>query len=226
MRRPLVLVAAILAGLLSAGCGSSGHSNDAPGSVVAVAGDGIVTVSWPMASGVDYWLFYANSTSISTSDWTTIPGSKSVLGAASPYVATGLVNGTLYSFTLNGRTNSGPGGPGTPSVSAIPRLAGTATATLPAPWTAPAVSTVPVTGDLRGLVWGTTLVAVGAGGVMYSSPDGVTWTATTSPVTSNLNAAAYNTGIYAAVGDSGAMLYSTDAITWTPQVTGTTQNLN
>src|SRR5450759_4802131 len=158
MRRLLMLVAAMLAGLLVAGCGSSGHSADAPaGGLNLVAGDGIITVTWPMASGVDYWLFYANSSSISTSNWTTIPGSKSVLGAASPYVATGLVNGTLYSFTLNGRTNSGPGGPGTPSVSAIPRLAGTATATLPAPWTAPAVSTVPVIGDLRGLVWGTTL---------------------------------------------------------------------
>src|ERR1035437_6300431 len=105
MRRPLMLIAAILAGLLVAGCGSSGHSADAPANVVALAGDGRITVMWPMASDVDYWLFYANSTSISTSNWTTIPGSKSVLGAASPYVATGLVNGTLYSFTLNGRTN-------------------------------------------------------------------------------------------------------------------------
>lgn len=231
MRRLLVLIAATLAGLLVAGCGSSGDSADPPASIAVVAGDGIVTVSWPMESGVDYWLFYAPSPSISTSNWTSIPGSRSALGASSPYVATGLANGTLYSFTLNGRTGGGPGGPGTPSVSAIPRLAGTATATLPAPWTAPAVSTVPVTSDLRGLVWGTTLVAVGAGGVMYSSPDGVTWTAITSPVTSNLNAAAYLTtgfsaGIYAAVGDGGAMLYSTDAITWTQRVSGTTQNLN
>src|SRR5450759_1830799 len=221
MRRPLVLVAAILAGLLVAGCGSSGHSNDAPGSVVAVAGDGIVTVSWPMASGVDYWLFYANSTSISTSDWTTIPGSKSVLGAASPYVATGLVNGTLYSFTLNGRTNSGPGGPGTPSVSAIPRLAGTATASLPAPWTAGAALGA---NDLRGVTWGTVFVAVGANGATYSSTDGTTWTALNSAVASNLNAAAYRS-VYLAAGDGGAMLYSTDAITWTPRTTGTANNL-
>jgi photosystem II stability/assembly factor-like uncharacterized protein len=236
MRRLLVLVATILAGLLVAGCGSSGSSADPPASVVAVAGDGIVTVSWPMASGVDYWLFFAPSPSISISNWTTILGSKSVLGATSPYVTTGLANGTLYSFTLNGRTdnggNLGPGGPGTPSVSAIPRLAGTATATLPAPWTAGAALGA---NDLRGVMACVTVgvtcvtvfVAVGAGGVMYSSPDGVTWTAITSRVTSNLNAAAYlTTGIYAAVGDSGAMLYSTDAITWTPQVTGTTQNLN
>ena len=43
MRRPLILVAALLvAGLLVAGCGSSGHSADPPVSVVALAGDQIV----------------------------------------------------------------------------------------------------------------------------------------------------------------------------------------
>src|SRR5450759_4069775 len=166
MRRLLMLVAAILAGLLVAGCGSSGNSADAPASVVAVAGDGIITVTWPMASGVDYWLFYANSTSISTSNWITIPGSISVLGAASPYVATGLANGAVYSFTLNGRTHGGPGGEGTPSVSAIPRLAGTVTASLSAPWTA---GTALGANDLRGVTWGTVFVAVGANGAMAVS---------------------------------------------------------
>jgi hypothetical protein len=221
MRRLLVLVAAISAGLLVAGCGSSGHSADPPASVVAVAGDSVVTVSWPMASGVDYWLFYANSTSISTLNWTTIPGSLSVLGATSPYVVTGLVNGTLYSFTLNGRTNGGPGGQGTPSVSATPRFAGTATASLPAPWTA---GTALGTNDLRGVTWGTVFVAVGANGAMDSSTDGTTWTPLNSAVATNLNAATYRTA-YLAAGDGGAMLYSTDAITWTPRTTGTANNL-
>jgi len=229
MRRPLVLVAAILAGLLVAGCGSSGHSNDAPGSVVAVAGDGIVTVSWPMESGVEYWLFYAPSASISTSNWTTIPGSMAVRDAGSPYVATGLpsvatglTNGAVYSFTLNGRIKGGPGGPGTPSVSAIPRLAGTATASLPAPWTAGAALGA---NDLRGVTWGTVFVAVGANGAMYSSTDGTTWTALNSGVATNLNAAVYRTGVYLAAGDGGTMLYSTDAITWTQRTTGTVNNL-
>ena len=75
MRRPLALVAAILAGLLVAGCGGNGSSADPPANVVVLAGDQIVTVSWPMASGVEYWLFYAPAPSISTSNWTTIPGS-------------------------------------------------------------------------------------------------------------------------------------------------------
>ncbi len=222
MRRLLMLVAAILAGSLVAGCGSSGHSADAPANVVAIAGDGKITVTWPMASGVDYWLFYANSTSISTSNWTTIPGSISVLGVVSPYVATGLTNGVVYSFTLNGRTNGGPGGEGTPSVSAIPRLAGTAAASLPAPWTAGAALGA---NDLRGVTWGTVFVAVGANGAMDSSTDGATWTALNSGVATNLNAAAYR-GVYLAAGDGGAMLYSTDAINWTPRTTGTANNLN
>jgi len=224
MRRLLMLVAAMLAGLLVAGCGSSGHSADAPaGGLGLVAGDGIITVTWPMASGVDYWLFYANSSSISTSNWTTIPGSISVIGAGSPFVATGLTNGAIYSFTLNGRTNGGPGGEGTPSVSAIPRLAGTVTASLSAPWTA---GTALGANDLRGVTWGTVFVAVGANGAMDSSIDGTTWTALNSAVATNLNAAVYRGGVYLAAGDGGTTLYSTDAITWTPRITGTAYNLN
>jgi hypothetical protein len=222
MRRPLMLVAAILAGLLVAGCGGSGHSADPPANVVALAGDGIVTVTWPMTSGVEYWMFYGPSPSISTSNWTTILGSQSVIGASSPSVATGLVNGTIYSFTLNGRTDGGPGGPGTPSVSAIPRLAGTASASLPAPWTAGSALSA---NDLRGVTWGTVFVAVGANGAMFSSTDGTKWNPLTSGVTANLNAAVFRS-VYLAAGDGGAMLYSIDAITWTPRTTGTANNLN
>lgn len=222
MRRPLMLVAAILAGLLVTGCGSSGHSADAPVTVVALAGDQTVTVSWPMAADVQYWIFYAPAPSITTSNWTTISGSKSGINVSSPFVATGLSNGTVYSFTLNGRTNGGPAGPGTPSVSAIPRLAGTATEALPAPWTAGVALGA---NDLRGVTWGTVFVAVGANGAMFSSTDGSTWTALDSGVVTNLNAAVFR-GVYLAAGDNGAMLYSTDAITWTPRTTGTSNKLN
>jgi hypothetical protein len=218
-----MLFAAILAGLLAAGCGSSGKSADPPANVVALAGDGIITVTWPMESGVDYWLFFAASPSISTSDWTTIPGSRSVISVASPYVATGLANGTTYSFTLNGRTNGGPGGPGTPSVSAVPRLAGTATASLLAPWTAGAALG---TDDLRGVTWANVFVAVGANGALFSSTDGTTWTAVNSGVVANLNAVVFRGTSYLAAGDGGTMLSSTDAKTWTPRNTGTVDNLN
>ena len=225
MRRSLMLVAAILAGLLSAGCGGRGHSADPPAAgLTLVPGDGVVTVSWSMDSGVDYWLFYADSPSISTSNWTSIPGSLSVIGATSPYLATGstgLINGATYSFTLNGRTNGGPGGPGTPSASAIPRLAGTATASLPAPW---AAGVAPGANDLRGVTYGTVFVAVGANGAMFSSADGIQWTALNSGVAGNLNAADF-LAVYLAAGDGGVMLYSIDAVTLTAQTTGTGNNL-
>lgn len=223
MRRYLVLVAAVLASLLVAGCGSSGSSASPPAGLVVVPGDRRVTVTWPMDSNVDYWLFYAKAASISTSNWTTIPGSLVVMGASSPYVVQGLTNGDVYSFTLNGRINGGPGGPGTPSVSAIPRLAGTATATLTVPWTAGAALGA---SDLRGVTWGAVFVAVGANGAMYSSADGITWTALNAGVASNLNATVYRGGVYLAAGDSGTMLYSTDAINWTPQNTSSANNLN
>lgn len=222
MRRTLVLVAAVLASLLVAGCGTSGSSASPPVNVVAIPGDQRVTITWPMDSNVDYWLFYANAGGISTSNWTSIPGSVVVMNAHSPFVVGGLTNGAVYSFTLNGRVNGGPGGPGTPSVSATPRLAGTATAASPVPWTAGAPLGA---SDLRGVTWGTMFVAVGAGGAMYSSADGITWNALNSGVAGNLNGAVYRGGVYLAVGDSGTMLYSTDAINWTSQNTGSANNL-
>jgi len=239
MRRLLMLLVALLASLLIAGCGSSGHAVDAPASgLTLVPGDGIITVSWAMQPGVDYWLFYAPSASISTSNWTKISGSKSVIPVASPFVATGLSNGAVYSFTLNARSSGGPGGEGTPSVSAIPRLAGTATAASPAPWTAPnpppGAGSIPNTSNLLGLALGPEYVAVGAGGVIYSSPDAVTWTAVTAAAVtankSNLNAVAYS-GIYMAVGDGGVILYSNpaDAKNWTVAASSaavTTNKLN
>jgi len=221
MRRQFGFIAAILAILLTAGCGSNGRSAEPPSVVNLVPGDGIITVTWPMASGVEYWLFYGNSNNITSSNWTSILGVRSVLGATSPFVATGLSNGSVYSFMIDGRTNGGPGGPDTPSISAIPRLAGTATASLPVPWTAGAALGA---FDLRGVTYGTRFAAVGAGGVAYSSADGTAWTASNSGVATNLNAAVYR-GVYLAVGDGGTMLTSTDATTWTPRTSGTANNL-
>lgn len=224
MRRATKTICGLLSGVILAslltGC-STGNSAPPPATVAAVPGDGIITVTWTMDPSVDYWLFYANASSITSTNWTGIPGARSVMGAVSPYVATGLTNGAVYSFTINGRVNSGPGGPGTPSVSAIPRLAGTATASLPAPWTA---GTPLGTSDLRGLTYGTSFVAVGAGGAAYSSPDGTTWTASNTGVAVNLNSAVYR-GVYLAAGDGGTILYSTDATNWTVRNAGTANNL-
>ena len=65
---------------------------------------------------------------------------------------------------------------------------------------------------------GSALVAVGNGGAVYYTGDGITWAAAnTLPTTANLYGVAYSpyTAMWIAVGAGGALLTSTDAITWT-----------
>src|SRR5204863_9628419 len=74
---------------------------------------------------------------------------------------------------------------------------------------------------------GALAVAVGAGGTIVTSPDGVNWTdrTSTSSTTAQLNAVAYNGSVYAAVGVNGTIVSSADAVTWTSRTSGTTKNL-
>jgi predicted small lipoprotein YifL len=219
MNRLFAAAVAIVAVLALAGCGSSGSSASPPTDVKVVPGDGYATVSWIMSPGVDYWIFYAQ-TSVNLTPQTC--GSAIVcvtkINAISPQILTGLVNGATYSFTLNGRTNGGPGGPSSAAVFTVPRLAG-------AQWTTGSSAGA---SDLRGVAYGTSLVAVGAGGAIFSSPDGNAWTAVANPIASanpNLTAAVYG-GNYMAAGAGGVILFSTDAITWTQQTSGTVNDLN
>jgi len=240
--------AVLISVLMSAGCGS-GDPAPAPTGLAVAAGDNTATVSWDMVDGVEYWLFYG-PTSVAPTDtasmhsWIGLPGGNVSLKVTSPFlvagvyngttVPTGLVNGTSYSFSINGRTNGGPGGPGAAPVTATPRLAGSA-------WIA-GPTNPPGSHDLRSLAYGvttttttstttgtttaslSTYVAAGAGGAMYSSNDGVTWSAINYATSSNLNGASYF-GTYKLVGDGGLILVSSDAVTWTPQTAPTTQNL-
>lgn len=79
---------------------------------------------------------------------------------------------------------------------------------------------------------GTQFIAVGAGGVVVTSTDGITWAAATSPAAVNLLGNAYSPefGVYVAVG-AGGVIYSTTAITgltttWTTRTSGITTNIN
>lgn len=187
-------------------------------------GNGQVTVSWVPDPGVEYWLLYAPVSSISTTS--PPPGHVWVLRVTSPYVVAGLTNGVTYSFTLNGRINGGPGGPGTPSVSAIPRPAG-------ATWTAGAAMG---TSEMHGVAYGTAsdatvnYVAVGNAGAIYRASDGINWTSVTSAPIVDFNAALYTLGKFIAVGaagnPAGNIFYSTDIATWTPATSNTGSNLN
>jgi len=215
MNRLFAFTLAIAAVLLLAGCSGGGKSAEPPASVQATAAEGSVVVSFTMAPNVDYWLFYAPSGELTSTNFTSVPGGKVIVDAVSPQRVTGLANGTTYYFTINGRTGGGPGGSGTALVSATPRPAGNA-------WIAgPAL----ISTDLRGAAFGTVFVVVGANGAMFSTPDGASWTAISYVVTSDLNAVFYGVGGYIAVGAGGVALLSADAATWTPVGSGTASNL-
>lgn len=216
LRIAKLFIAVVLAAFSLAGCLNNGSSAPPPaGGLTLTPGDGQITVSWAMSPGVEYWLFTAPASSISTTDWASVAGGRALMNVSSPYAVTGLINGITYSFALNARTDDGPGGAGTPSVSAVPRLAGNT-------WVAGA----PLgTNNLRGAMFGVSHIAVGLGGTMYSSSTGKTWTPV-SPVTSkDLHAALYVNGAYLAGGAGGTALSSTDAIAWTAQPTGIASDL-
>ncbi len=225
-----LFVAALTAALLSVACGN-GEPGPAPTGLVVSAGESSATVSWNMTDGVEYWLFFGPSsvtptTTSSMQGWFGLPGGNVLLKATSPYTVTGLANGLNYSFSVNARTNGGPGGPGSTAVTTTPRIAG-------ANWQA--ASTVSAATDLRSVNYGATTattttgsvntyVAAGTGGAIYSSPDGATWSAANYGGSGNINAGAYF-GTFKLVGDGGLVLLSSDATTWTAEVSGTTQNL-
>jgi hypothetical protein len=222
----------LIATVLLSSCG--GEAADPPGGVNVTAGENSVTLTWNAADGVEYWIFYGpTSVTPSRTDnmqlWIGLPGGSVALKATSPYTLAGLSNGISYSFTLNARTNGGPGGPGSTPVSAMPRPAGNT-------WVA---NTAAGSAELKAAIYGTvtsttttpvtvtpTYVAAGKGGVVFTSTNNTTWTPATSGTSANLNGGAFLGGKFALVGDGGVLLTSTDAVTWTAQTTGTTQNLS
>jgi hypothetical protein len=213
-----LFLAEVLAALLVLGCGG-GSSEPAPTGLVATPTESTITLTWDMKPGVEYIVFYGPTSVVPSSlspmgGWVGLPGGGSQLNATSPFVVTGLYNGLSYSFSIDARTNGGPGGPGATPVSATPRLAGSS-------WVA---GTAAGSGALRGVAYGTKFVAAGDGGVMYSSADGAAWSALTSPTTANLNAVLYS-GNYSLYGDGGLIMSSPDAVTWTTQTSGTTEHL-
>jgi YVTN family beta-propeller protein len=72
----------------------------------------------------------------------------------------------------------------------------------------------------------TQYVAVGAGGKIKSSPDGIIWTVRTSGTTTSLTHISYQNGRFIALGAAGTILTSPDGITWTSRTSGTTMQLN
>ena len=216
MKRFVFLLAFIAIAAVLNGCGNKGGSADAPPDFKAVAGDGVVTLTWTAAPDVEYWLFYANGSGVTTSNWLSI-GGKAVINVKSPYTIGGLINNNTYSFTMNGRKNGGPGGPGAPTQVLIPRLAG-------ASWTANA----PLgSGRLNGIsALANANVIVGSGGTIFGGPGGAVPVPQTNPsAPANLNAVTYGGLGFATVGAAGTVVFSTDGTTWATKTSGTVADL-
>ena len=221
MKKLALLIASLAVTLVVGGCGGKGSPADYPADFKVVAGDGAVTVTWTADPEVEYWIFYGPGTGITTTNWVSAGGGVAAK-VSSPHVISGLTNDKVYSFTINGRRNGGPGGTGAPTVVATPHLAG-------ANW---AVGAPLGTARLNGLAigsvaTGSAAVTVGAGGAIFASVNGAATTTPANPsAPADLNAICYATTGFIAAGAGGTVLLSTDAATWAAQASGVTAALN
>ena len=86
---------------------------------------------------------------------------------------------------------------------------------------------LPTEASLFGIAWtGTQAVAVGQGGAIVTSHDGVAWTNQISGTKTDLNAITWADKQLVAVGSNGAILTSPDGNAWTSRASGTTAYLN
>lgn len=86
---------------------------------------------------------------------------------------------------------------------------------------APIVASSPTVHDLWGICYaGGQFVAVGTGGTIITSPNGLVWTLRNSGFPTRwLLGVGYGNGLYVAVGEGGLILTSPDAIAWTARNT-------
>jgi hypothetical protein len=243
---------ALLLSVLVAACGGKGQSAGPPTDLTVQSnGDTQVTLNWTPQSGVQYWVLCAPGSTIDSKSWASTVGgnaySSSRDGAGiyngdtslagqlvtPPFNVTGLRNDVQYAFTVNARTDGGPGGTGATPVSVTPRLAGQTWATLGA---------LPNAASIRAMAYGAlasplnaaysafVFVAVGEGGAVYSSADNQkTWTSRSLPATAagrQLNDVTFAFGRFIAVGEAGTIVYSADGVTWTASTVNSTVSLS
>jgi hypothetical protein len=82
--------------------------------------------------------------------------------------------------------------------------------------------TLPSGNYFNGITYGNnTFVAVGVPGIIFTSPDGATWTQRYSVPSYAFTGVAYGNGTFVAMEFSGIILFSTDGVTWTETNLGT-----
>jgi len=211
------------------GCPSKGSSAPPPSGLKVTPGDGRVKVEWTPDSGVDYWLFTSTDPSLSAFNWLGLPNLYVYPSVATPFYACGLYNGTTYYFASNGRINGGPGGSSSATLNEVPYNAS-------ANW---AANTALSSANLYGAGYTSlttcsnnstsaagSFTAVGAGGAIYTSADGISWVNQAAPsgfitdlyavtgYAANQNNPANPALRWVAVGDGGASVYSLDGTNW------------
>jgi hypothetical protein len=73
----------------------------APGGVAALTGDGRITLVWNRVTGAtSYNVYMAAASGVTKANYGSLPGGMRHAGATSPFVHTGLSNGTPYSFVV------------------------------------------------------------------------------------------------------------------------------
>lgn len=236
-------------GLVAVLCACGG--GDAPGAPTGLAleaGEGRVTVTWDQLSGLDYYVWWKAGSSIVARDDNALGAlhkvnSPLVVSSWTRYVNSVAVtsyfeDATQYAFVMNATQGGGKAGPSSEVKTVTTRYAG-------ASWTKNSAAVLGATTLTDVTFDGTDLfLAVGAGGKLFSSTSGLTWSAVTpsiSPtVSSNLNSVMCSGDAdsdghcdrYLVVGDSGTILTnaldSDEVVTWTNLTasTLTTANLN
>jgi hypothetical protein len=217
LNRPMLRVIALASLVALAGCHRQANApGEAPTGLKVEPGEGLVTVSWDQQPGLTYWIFFQAGSTVTTAD----PGVPLIFDVQSPRVVAGLINGTQYAFVMNATNKDSPGGPSTPVVSAVPRLAG-------ASWTpgarlgSPPQNLNGVASTLNRIVAVGNSVTLLAGDINYTNtnPPGVTtWTPATSIPTgfvSDLSAVASSGSQFIALGTDGSIVTSTDGNAWT-----------
>lgn len=231
------MLSVAMATVLLGGCLDNGSTYAPPANFSATARDGGAVINWTPNYAIDYWVFSATDPSLTVSNWIDLPNAHTYTIVPTPLYLCGLFIGDQYYFTANGRTSGGPGGPGSPTLSATPYDAS-------ATWTAgPPLPSTNLYGVGYTSLWtcwnnpttsaAGTFAMVGAKGAIYTSPDGKNWTSQAAPAgfTSDLYAVTGYTvfinnyatmppyppitpQLWVAVGAGGASLYSTDGINW------------
>ncbi|MCR4317565.1 MAG: fibronectin type III domain-containing protein [Planctomycetes bacterium] len=150
------------AGGSGTGTGGGTPPPTSPTNVVATAGDAQITITWTSVAGATgYKIYFATATGVTKTTGTQITG------ATSPYVHTGLTNGTTYFYVVTA-INSGGESPESTEVSATPVQA------VSAPNAVTGVVATP--GDTQNTVTWAPVAGATSYNLYYSTTSGVTTT--------------------------------------------------